>query len=224
MRILISAATLSSYTISVHLFCAANIFLFIIFILCEMWFKIILLLFNPQTQRRPAKLLMQFCPCLHFFFLLHFYSDNPANSQWAIKDYSQSNKLYLLTKKQITKACKCFITAYHANIVQITAIDSNVKTLGEAEPECRRRRYEQEEVIKTGNPWWHKVLILPCAWICGFHLAIFSSVWLFLRLWDTAGIRCSHLCPDITFLIYVLPTETDWRYLLICELCKWNSP
>ncbi len=127
-------------------------------------------------------------------------------------------------KKQITKACKCFITAYHANIVQITAIDSNVKTLGEAEPESRRRRYEQEEVIKTGNPWWHKVLILPCAWICGFHLAIFSSVWLFLRLWDTAGIRCSRLCPDITFLIYVFPTETDWRYLLICELCKWNSP
>ncbi len=72
MRILISAATLSSYTISVHLFCVANIFLFIIFILCEMWFKIILLLFNPQTQRRPAKLLMQFCPCLHFFFCCIF--------------------------------------------------------------------------------------------------------------------------------------------------------
>lgn len=171
-----------------------------------MWFKIILLNFYPQTQRSPAKLLMQFfcSSLLTIFFLLQFYSDIPANSQWAIKDYSQSNKLYLLTKKQITKACKCFITAYHANIVQITAIDSNGKTLGEAEPESRRRRYEQEEVIKTGNPWWHKVLILACAWICGFHLAIFSSVWLFLRLWDTAGIRCSRLCPDITFLIYVL--------------------
>lgn len=137
-----------------------------------------------------------------FFFQLQFYSDNPATSQWAIKDYSQSNKLYLFTEKQITKACKCFITAYHANIVQITAIDSNGKSLGEAELESRRRRYEQEEVIKTGNPRWRGVLILACAWICGFHSAIFSIVWLFLRLWDTAGNRCIRLCPDITFLIY----------------------
>ncbi len=171
-----------------------------------MWFKIILLHFYPQTQRRPAKLLMQFlCSSLltNFFFCCNF-------TQITRQTASEPSKIipkaisFICSPKQITKACKCFITAYHANIVQITAIDSNGKTLGEAEPESRRCRYEQEEVIKTGNPWWHKVLILACAWICGFHLAIFSSVWLFLRLWDTAGIRCSRLCPDITFLIYVL--------------------
>lgn len=114
--------------------CCQYFLMFIMYIFCEIWLKIILLHFYPQTQRRPAKLLMV------NFFLLQFYPDNPANSQWAIKDYSQSNKLYLFSEKQITKACKCFITAYHTNIVQITAIDSNGKTLGEAEPESRRRQ------------------------------------------------------------------------------------
>ncbi len=121
MRIFISAATLSSYTISVHLFCAANIFLFIIFILCEMWFKIILLLFNPQTQRRPAKLLMQFCPCLHFFFCCIFTPITRQTASEPSKIIPKAISFICSPKKQITKACKCFITAYHANIVQITA-------------------------------------------------------------------------------------------------------
>lgn len=76
MRIIISAAALSSITpFLFDLFSAANIFLFIINILCEMWFKIILLHFYPQTRRRPAKLLMQFLcvrPCLQFYFCCNF--------------------------------------------------------------------------------------------------------------------------------------------------------
>lgn len=70
-----SSRFIQYYAISVRLLSAANIVLFIIYILCEMWFKIILLHFYPQTQRRPAKQLMQFL-CLslltNFFFCCNF--------------------------------------------------------------------------------------------------------------------------------------------------------
>lgn len=72
VRILILADASSSYFCSLFQ-CCQYFLMLIIYILCEMWLKIILLHFYPQTQRRPAKLLKQFFfffvrPCLQFFF------------------------------------------------------------------------------------------------------------------------------------------------------------